>query len=171
MLLHEIGGNLESFDSIAPALSERFRVLRYDQRGAGLSEKVRREFSLDTQVDDLEAARKEARKAASAPGGPDRAAEVLGKQRDVNGIAVVAYDAGEMAADDLLQLSDRVKQKAAPAAVVLGVEHPGRAEHLPADQREVGDRPQVHVVDLRREPVSLPAEVLGRRDRREAAWR
>jgi 3-oxoadipate enol-lactonase len=55
VLLHELGGNLESFDGIVPALSKRFRVLRYDQRGAGLSEKVRKEFSLETQVEDLEA--------------------------------------------------------------------------------------------------------------------
>jgi 3-oxoadipate enol-lactonase len=54
VLLHEIGGSLESFHAVVPALSERFRVLCYDQRGAGLSEKVRREFSLETQVEDLE---------------------------------------------------------------------------------------------------------------------
>ena len=55
VLLHELGGNLESFDGIVPALRGRFRVLRYDQRGAGLSEKVRSEFTLQTQVEDLEA--------------------------------------------------------------------------------------------------------------------
>jgi 3-oxoadipate enol-lactonase len=55
VLLHELGGNLESFDGIVPALRGRFRVLRYDQRGAGLSEKVRKEFTLQTQVEDLEA--------------------------------------------------------------------------------------------------------------------
>ena len=51
---------------------------------------------------ELEQARKEARKRLRRRGAADRAAEVLGAQRDVNGIAVVAYDAGEMAADDLL---------------------------------------------------------------------
>jgi 3-oxoadipate enol-lactonase len=55
VLMHEIGGSLESFDQIVPVLSGRFRVLRYDQRGAGLSEKVRKEFSLQMQVEDLEA--------------------------------------------------------------------------------------------------------------------
>ncbi|HEV7264227.1 MAG TPA: alpha/beta hydrolase [Falsiroseomonas sp.] len=39
LLLHEMGGCLESWDHILPLLSARFRVLRYDQRGAGLSEK------------------------------------------------------------------------------------------------------------------------------------
>jgi 3-oxoadipate enol-lactonase len=55
VLLHELGGTLHSWDAVAPRLGRRFRVLRYDQRGAGLSEKVRREFTNDTLVDDFEA--------------------------------------------------------------------------------------------------------------------
>lgn len=55
VLLHELGGTLHSWDAVAPKLAERFRVLRHDQRGSGLSEKVRQEFSNDTLVDDLEA--------------------------------------------------------------------------------------------------------------------
>jgi len=54
VLLHELGGTLDSWDGVAPGLAERFRVLRYDQRGHGLSEKVRREFSNDDSVGDLE---------------------------------------------------------------------------------------------------------------------
>jgi 3-oxoadipate enol-lactonase len=53
VLLHELGGTLDSWDQVAPGLQKNFRVLRYDQRGAGLSEKVRQEFGNDTQVDDL----------------------------------------------------------------------------------------------------------------------
>ena len=55
VLLHEMGGTLDSWDAIAPGLAGSFRVLRYDQRGAGLSEKVRQPFTFETQVDDLEA--------------------------------------------------------------------------------------------------------------------
>ncbi len=55
VLLHEMGGSLDSWDAVAPGLAERFRVLRYDQRGAGLTEKVRKQFSNDDAVDDLEA--------------------------------------------------------------------------------------------------------------------
>jgi 3-oxoadipate enol-lactonase len=55
VLLHELGGTLHSWDGVTPKLAERFRVLRYDQRGSGLSEKVRQEFSNDTLVEDLEA--------------------------------------------------------------------------------------------------------------------
>ena len=55
VLLHELGGTLHSWDGVAPRLTEHFRVLRYDQRGAGLSEKVRREFNNDNLVEDFEA--------------------------------------------------------------------------------------------------------------------
>ncbi|PZW48639.1 3-oxoadipate enol-lactonase [Humitalea rosea] len=41
LLLHEMGGTLESWDGLLPFLLPRFRVLRYDQRCAGLSEKPR----------------------------------------------------------------------------------------------------------------------------------
>src|SRR5262245_23378027 len=54
VLLHEMGGTLDSWDGIAPALSQRFRVLRYDQRGSGLSEKVRA-ISTELLLADLEA--------------------------------------------------------------------------------------------------------------------
>jgi len=54
VLLHEIGGSLDSWDGIVPVLANRFRVFRYDQRGFGLSEKVRAPYSLDNLVDDFE---------------------------------------------------------------------------------------------------------------------
>ncbi len=55
VLLHELGGTLHSWDAVAPRLAGRCRVLRYDQRGSGLSEKVRQEFSNEVLVDDFEA--------------------------------------------------------------------------------------------------------------------
>src|SRR5262249_10954107 len=55
VLLHEMGGTLDSWDGIAPALGERFRTLRYDQRGSGLSEKVRQPITTEILVEDLEA--------------------------------------------------------------------------------------------------------------------
>src|SRR5215471_10906676 len=55
VLLHEMGGTLASWDGIFPALTRRFRVLRYDQRGSGLSEKPRSPITTELLVDDLEA--------------------------------------------------------------------------------------------------------------------
>ena len=60
VLMHELGGTLHSWDAVAPRLAARCRVLRYDQRGAGASEKVRRDFTNDTLVDDFEALAKHA---------------------------------------------------------------------------------------------------------------
>jgi 3-oxoadipate enol-lactonase len=52
VLMHEAGGCLESYDDMVPALQKVFRVLRYDQRGFGFSEKVR-ELTFDGVVADL----------------------------------------------------------------------------------------------------------------------
>ncbi|WP_158742644.1 alpha/beta fold hydrolase [Acidisphaera sp. L21] len=54
VLLHELGGSLDSFDHVVARLSTGFRTLRYDQRGAGLSEKPRQPFGLDDQLRDLQ---------------------------------------------------------------------------------------------------------------------
>jgi 3-oxoadipate enol-lactonase len=53
VLIHELGGTLESWDLVLPALQKEFRVLRYDQRGFGLSEKTRGTLSLNTVIGDL----------------------------------------------------------------------------------------------------------------------
>lgn len=54
VLMHEAGGCLESYEDAAPLLEKRFRVLRYDQRGFGFSEKVR-SLTFETVVADLAA--------------------------------------------------------------------------------------------------------------------
>jgi 3-oxoadipate enol-lactonase len=55
VLVHEMGGSLESWDDIAPRFAASRRVLRYDTRGAGLSQKIRGELTLDTMADDIAA--------------------------------------------------------------------------------------------------------------------
>ena len=55
VLIHEMGGSLESWDEVAPMLAASRRVLRYDTRGAGLSEKAQGTLAIDTMVDDLAA--------------------------------------------------------------------------------------------------------------------
>jgi 3-oxoadipate enol-lactonase len=55
LLVHEMGGSLESWDDIAPRFAATRQVLRYDTRGAGLSQKVRGELTLDTMADDIAA--------------------------------------------------------------------------------------------------------------------
>jgi pimeloyl-ACP methyl ester carboxylesterase len=53
VLVHEMGGTLESWDDVMPALARGRQVLRYDTRGAGLSEKLRGTGSVDQQADDV----------------------------------------------------------------------------------------------------------------------
>jgi len=53
--VHEMGGSLDSWDEVAPRFAASRRVLRYDTRGAGLSQKIRGELGIDTMADDIAA--------------------------------------------------------------------------------------------------------------------
>jgi len=53
VLIHEMGGTLESWDFVTPQFAAKRKVLRYDTRGAGLSQKVRGPLTVDAMADDL----------------------------------------------------------------------------------------------------------------------
>lgn len=53
VLIHEMGGTLESWGLVAPLLASHRKVIRYDTRGAGFSEKIRGPLKIDTMTDDL----------------------------------------------------------------------------------------------------------------------
>jgi 3-oxoadipate enol-lactonase len=53
VLIHEMGGTLESWDQVLPIVTNGRWALRYDTRGAGLSEKTRGTVTWDQMVDDL----------------------------------------------------------------------------------------------------------------------
>jgi len=55
VLVHEMGGSLESWDDVASQFPQSRQVLRYDSRGAGMSQKVRGELAIDTLADDIAA--------------------------------------------------------------------------------------------------------------------
>ncbi len=55
VLVHEMGGTLESWDRVLPVLAPGRRILRYDTRGAGLSEKIGAPVTFDTMAEDLAA--------------------------------------------------------------------------------------------------------------------
>jgi 3-oxoadipate enol-lactonase len=52
LLIHELGGSLEFWDPVLPRLQQAFRVLRYDLRGFGMSEKVK-VLRLDDMLGDI----------------------------------------------------------------------------------------------------------------------
>lgn len=55
VLVHEMGGTLESWDDVVPLLNGTRRILRYDTRGAGMSQKIRGDLHIDTMADDIAA--------------------------------------------------------------------------------------------------------------------
>ena len=93
-----------------------------------------RSVEVDELRGELEQLRKELKQrpaagsgaAAAAGGGEDAVARLLAGAKQAGGVTVVAADLGELDGDVLLELSDRVKQKAQPAAVVLGAASDGR---------------------------------------------
>jgi 3-oxoadipate enol-lactonase len=53
VLVHEMGGTLDSWDKVIPAVGHARRILRYDTRGAGMSEKIRGTVTWDQMAGDL----------------------------------------------------------------------------------------------------------------------
>jgi 3-oxoadipate enol-lactonase len=53
LLLHEMGGSLESWDPVLERLPRDQRIIRCDMRGAGGSEKIRAEVTCDVLADDI----------------------------------------------------------------------------------------------------------------------
>ncbi|MGF6790367.1 alpha/beta fold hydrolase [Paraburkholderia sp. 35.1] len=53
LLLHEMGGSLESWDPVLEHMPTDQRIIRCDARGSGGSEKIREPITLDTLADDI----------------------------------------------------------------------------------------------------------------------
>jgi alanyl-tRNA synthetase len=100
--------------------------------GAAASYLFEREREASRLRDELEAerrawARLEKQLRAGAGQADTLVGDLLDAAREAGGVRIVVGEVGEMDADSLLDLSDRVKQKASPAAVVLGTRTDGRA--------------------------------------------
>ncbi|HEX5468074.1 MAG TPA: alanine--tRNA ligase [Gaiellaceae bacterium] len=75
---------------------------------------------------ELEQARKDARAKPEPPPGPE---VVVERRNQAGGVEVIVMELAGSTPDDMLELSDRLKQKHAPAAIVLGARDDGRV-HL-----------------------------------------
>lgn len=53
VLVHEMGGSIESWDPLIDKFDQQYRVLRFDMRGAGLSVKLRKPCSFEEHALDL----------------------------------------------------------------------------------------------------------------------
>ena len=82
--------------------------------------------------------------------------ELLASAKEAGGVTIVTGEVGEMDADALLDLSDRVKQKAAPAAVVLGARSDGQV-NLVANFSDAAVERGVNAADV----VKAAAAVVG----------
>jgi alanyl-tRNA synthetase len=86
---------------------------------------------------ELERARKEAKQKPKAAAGP----EVVGERRSKAGdVEVIVMEISESTPDALLELSDTLRQKHAPAAVVLGTRQDGRVHLVVSLDRSLEER-------------------------------
>lgn len=53
VLIHELGGSLESFESLVPRLTRAYRVLAYDQSGCGMTAPAQAPVTLGSEADVL----------------------------------------------------------------------------------------------------------------------
>ena len=95
------------------------------------------------------------RRATAAPAAADRVGELLERKREVGGITVVTAEVDGLDADALLDLSDRFKQRSAPAAVVLGTRDDGKVHLVANFDESVASR--ISASDV----VKQAAEVVG----------
>ncbi|MDX6503469.1 MAG: alanyl-tRNA synthetase [Gaiellaceae bacterium] len=102
---------------------------------------------------ELERVRKEAKRKPTGPA-DDAVGPLVAAAKDAGGVSVIAAELSGMDADALLELSDRVKQKAAPAAVVLGSLEDGRV-HLIANFDATLEQRGLDAVKVIREAASL----------------
>jgi alanyl-tRNA synthetase len=99
----------------------------------------------------LEQARKETKKKSDAAAGPEVVAE---RRNQAGGVEVIVMELGESTPDDMLELSDRLKQRHAPAAVVLGARENGRVHLVVNLDRSLEER-GLDAVALVREAAAL----------------
>jgi alanyl-tRNA synthetase len=109
-----------------------------------------RSRELDELRSDFERVRKEAKRQKVASAGP----EVVDERRNTAGdVAVIVIEAKADSADDLLALSDKLKQQHAPAAVVLGSRDNGTATLVVNFDRSLEGR--VHAGDVVKQAAAL----------------
>ena len=99
----------------------------------------------------LEQARKDAKKKPEASAAPEVVAE---RRNQAGGVEVIVMELGESNPDAMLELSDRLKQQHAPAAVVLGAREDGRVHLVVNLDRSLEER-GLDAVALVREAAAL----------------
>jgi alanyl-tRNA synthetase len=100
---------------------------------------------------ELERARKESKRKPGSDSGPEVVDERRSKAGDVE---VIVMEVAESTPDALLELSDRLRQKHAPAAVVLGTREDGRVHLIVSLDRSLEER-GIDAVQVVRQAAAL----------------
>jgi alanyl-tRNA synthetase len=114
--------------------SQGIRRIEAVTAGAGLAHlqgEAREAEELRARVSELEAEVKRAARAAPAGGNGSSAAMLIDGAGEEAGVRIVAAVVSDADGDQLLQLSDRIRSRLSPSAVVLGGNAGGKA-HLVA---------------------------------------
>ena len=99
----------------------------------------------------LEQARKESKQKPESSSGPEVVAE---RRNQAGGVEVIVMELAGSSPDDMLALSDRLKQQHAPAAVVLGAREDGRVHLVVNLDRSLEER-GLDAVQVAREAAAL----------------
>jgi alanyl-tRNA synthetase len=144
----EIGPFVITSESSVGSGARRIEALTSGEAYAWLQERA---HELDELRGEVERLRKEAKAPKAEVVGP----EVVDERRNTAGdVEVIVVEARDANADQLLELSDRLMQQNAPAAVVLGASENGRAHLVVNVDRSLEDR-GVDAVKVIREAAPL----------------
>ena len=99
--------------------TRRIEAISSGAAGAYLFEKEREAARLSEELVEERRSRAKLEKTSQRGGSSELLEQILGDVKELAGINLVVSSAGELDADGLLALSDQVKQKRAPAVVVL----------------------------------------------------
>ena len=141
----EIGALAIVSEGSVGAGARRIEAVTSGEAYALLHGRSREADELRSEVGEL---RKEAKKRPS-PG----AEEIAPSVREENGVNVIVQSVAGLDADELLDLSDRFKQRHAPAAVVLGSSEDGTVHLVANFDQSVADR--VSASDVVRQAAAL----------------
>jgi alanyl-tRNA synthetase len=143
----EVGPFVILSEASVGAGSRRIEAVTAGEAWALLREQAREADELRVE---LAEARKDAKKKPSA----ETSIELPAPTATVNGVSVIVQAVEGLDADALLELSDRAKQKSAPAAVVLGSREDGRV-HLVANFDKSLEGRGLHAGNVIREVAPL----------------
>ena len=152
----EIGAFKILSESSVGSATRRIEAVTSGAAASYLFEREREAWRLRNE---LEAERKawsrlEKQLRAGAGSADDLVEGLLSSAGEAGGITIVAAEVGEMDADTLLDLSDRIKQKAGQGAVVLGATTDGRV-HLVVNLSEAAVERGANASDVVRSAAAL----------------